>query len=346
MHSRFFKSLVSLLCLVTTVSAGSYYANDDPESCKVIGDVSMYGLGIRLGYYLQWAAAILSVYLAPELVKTLYVTFAGVSIASLACVFQNLRSGYFAALEFHIILLLTAFLSNSAFRWSPVATVVDQLNMSSPSTILTGPKSPKVRRSFWAAGSFLRLSSAMAMISVPYMYWRGNYIGHKEGCKVHIIVTIVAYTWTPNIYDPKWIIAIKVLGMIPALLGAVEIVLNMALIFYSALVRITGGEPDYSDTCEKITYTSIQLVTGGLIIGHVEGAVLGNQVDLSKGTLDSSGQLIPLLIGALTLLLVILSYLRWLAGQFAPIPSIAKAMDAMSTWLKGRILIQRWDKAV
>ena len=49
MHSRFFKSLVVLFCLVTTISAGSYYANDDPESCDVIGDVSMYGLGIRLG---------------------------------------------------------------------------------------------------------------------------------------------------------------------------------------------------------------------------------------------------------------------------------------------------------
>jgi hypothetical protein len=324
--------LAYLVCLITVASAGSYYANDDPESCDIIGDVSMYGLGIRLGYYLQWAAAILSVYLAPDLVKTIYVSFATISIASLVCVFENLRNGYFVALEFHIILLLTAFLSNSAFRWSPVAREVDGFNMDSRWTILTGPRSGKVKQSFWGAWSFLKLSSGVAFVCVPYMYWHGNYVGHKDGCKVHIVVTIIAYTWTPDVFDPKWIIAVKVLGVIAALLGVVEIVTSLMLLFNATLVRIIGVERGYSDTWDKLAYTFVQLATGGAIIGITEATVKMNRVDLSSGTLDSSGQLIPLLIGGLTLMLVILTYLRGLAQQMAAVPYMAKYTDAISSF--------------
>jgi hypothetical protein len=320
---------IAIAVLLGTTSAGSYYANDDPESCDLIGGVSMYGLGIRLGYYLQWFAAIISVYMAPDLVKTIYVTFAGISIASFACVFQNIRSGYFAALEFHIIILLTAFLSSSAFRWSPVAREVEEIQITKR-TFITGGQGGKVKRSFWAAWSFLNLSTGLAYIAVPYMYWHGNYVGHKEGCQVQIIVTIIFYTWHVDIFDSKWIIAIKVLGMIAALIGAALIFFSSKLLYYLAAIRFTGGERDYSDTCDKVTYTFMQLLTGGFIIGMVEATVAINHVDLSKATLDSSGQLIPLLIGAMTLLLVILSYLRRLAGQFSVLPAMVKYTENVS----------------
>lgn len=49
--------------------SGSHYTNIDLGSCGIIGDANISGLGVRLGYYLQFVAAVLCPYLAPHLLS-------------------------------------------------------------------------------------------------------------------------------------------------------------------------------------------------------------------------------------------------------------------------------------
>ncbi|KAH8771216.1 hypothetical protein F5882DRAFT_465435 [Hyaloscypha sp. PMI_1271] len=52
--------LVVLLAFFPSAAANTYFT-DEPDSCRIIGDVDVYGIGIRLGYYLQYIAAALYV---------------------------------------------------------------------------------------------------------------------------------------------------------------------------------------------------------------------------------------------------------------------------------------------
>ena len=56
---------VALAFVPAIVSATATYS-PDPHSCEIIGDSELYGIGIRIGSYLQWAAIFLAILLVPE----------------------------------------------------------------------------------------------------------------------------------------------------------------------------------------------------------------------------------------------------------------------------------------
>jgi len=313
---------VVLSTLFGTASAGSRYADDDPSSCEIIGDASLYGLGLRLGYYFQWVAVILAAYLAPGQIKNIYVSFAAFSLASIACVYGNAANGFFIAVEWHVILLLTFWLGYFAFKFTPVARVLEPMDSSPFLGVLGVIKTGPVRESHFGPHGFLGIVQVVYFFTVPWMYWKGNYVGHKEGCPVHFYVTIILYSWWVDIYDPKWIIAAKVFSILGVLLAAYLLFTSGVILLVAAVRRIIrDDEPDNPSKCLRATYTLSQLFCGAWIIGMVEATVKTNHVDLSKGTLDSSGQLIPLLIGAMSLLMVFVDFLRHTASAF-PRPAI------------------------
>lgn len=58
-------TFVALAFVPAIVSATTIYS-PDPHSCEIIGDPELYGIGIRIGSYLQWAAIFLAILLVPE----------------------------------------------------------------------------------------------------------------------------------------------------------------------------------------------------------------------------------------------------------------------------------------
>lgn len=56
---------VILASVLVIVDATTVYS-PDPHSCEIIGDTDLYGVGVRIGSYLQWAAIFLAILLAPE----------------------------------------------------------------------------------------------------------------------------------------------------------------------------------------------------------------------------------------------------------------------------------------
>lgn len=84
------------------IAATSYMA-----LCELAGNADMYGLGIRLGYYLQWYGGIFASLLAPEEVPNArFALGLFISATFLALVIQTVQDDLYAV-EIYIILLLT-----------------------------------------------------------------------------------------------------------------------------------------------------------------------------------------------------------------------------------------------
>ena len=77
--------------------------------CAIDGNTDMYGIGIRIGFYLQWYGAIFASWLAPSEVETLRFTItiyiAATFVALIAQVARDVEN--LDVVEVYIILLLT-----------------------------------------------------------------------------------------------------------------------------------------------------------------------------------------------------------------------------------------------
>lgn len=76
--------------------------------CKISGNNDMYGLGIRIGFYLQWYGAILARWIAPSEVKNLAFSL-DIFVAATFLALINLTFNDFNSLEpveTYIVLLL------------------------------------------------------------------------------------------------------------------------------------------------------------------------------------------------------------------------------------------------
>jgi hypothetical protein len=93
------------------------------QSCAFNGNSDMYGLGIRLGYYLQWFGSVLAAWIAPGEVEGLRITntlfVAATFLALLIQVGENQspEQGGLQTVEVYIVLLLTF---GSAFGLVPI----------------------------------------------------------------------------------------------------------------------------------------------------------------------------------------------------------------------------------
>ncbi|KAF5707582.1 hypothetical protein FMUND_11016 [Fusarium mundagurra] len=280
-----------------SVAAKTAYADDDPNSCKIIGDPNMYGLGIRIGLYLHYLAVVLAALLAPDQVKKICLTFCAIGFVSLAGVYRNASNGAFIALEWQIMLLLTLSLGWATFNFNPTARNVDLEDFRMWHCIIP-PSGGKLKRSYHGPFGILNLLFAIYLSSVAYMYWKGNYIGRKEGCEVKIFVWIFFYGFWVNLYNPKWVIFAKICGVAAVFLALMITVCAFAMLlgvgFFRILREEDGGRPSRWSigVC-----TAAQVYAGMWIILQVELTLKNNKVDLSQIPLHTTGQLIPLLMG-------------------------------------------------
>jgi hypothetical protein len=76
-------------------------------TCVLIGNSDMYGLGIRLGYYLQWLTTIAAAWIAPSEVPSLRLANFFFVSATLLALLVQVALGNPEAVEIYIILLFT-----------------------------------------------------------------------------------------------------------------------------------------------------------------------------------------------------------------------------------------------
>jgi hypothetical protein len=308
--------VVLLIGFPSTVLAGSRYANDDPKNCQIIGDTNIYGLGIRLAYYLQFTAAVLSPYLAPNQLSNICLSFGAITLASFAAVYENAVQGYFIAVDWHVTVMLTLGLGLATFFFNPglrEVTMPSRLasTVSSIYPVWTGGE---IKKSFYGPWGAMSLLIAMDFLTAPWMYWKGNYQANKDDCNVYFYLSIGAFAFWVNIYNRKWIIAIKVLSVLGTFLGGLSILYGSRLLLLAGRTRITKEEcTDTGSKWMRAVYSFVQLFVGGWTIALIEITLLRNDVDLSGTPITSSGQLIPLLMGALSLTNVFLTWFRYMA---------------------------------
>ncbi|KAH0543557.1 hypothetical protein FGG08_002118 [Glutinoglossum americanum] len=269
--SRTLIVIAFLLFSVQSALAKTYF-EDKPGSCKIFGDTDVYGIGIRLGYYLQWVAVLFATWIAPEQAKTARTAANIITVAVFANTFRGAQEGSLVAAEWWIVLWLTFVLS--------LLNIPDDWKRSSSSF--------GVMLILWC----------MITAAQPWLYFKGLDTGHKHGC----VVKVFFFTGI-NVYNHVWRTFWKVGSVVECLLGVTFFFTGIVVIIVGLFSVDESSEPESgaAKIASKLFLTFGQLVTGIITIVQVEMTIRVNSIDLSSVDLMSSGQLIPFLIGCLTI---------------------------------------------
>jgi hypothetical protein len=266
--------LVAILFIESIAPAAAYtvYA-PEPGSCRIIGDPDVYGIGIRLCYYLQWVATILASWIAPEQNSIARTSANTVTLGVLASNFRSAQHGSLIAVEWYIVLWMTFVLSATNL-----------------------PKRSEISGSFSLSVQLLLWS--VKLLAQPWVYFRAFNTGHKDGCSAFVFLFAKI-----NVYHNGW----RIFGKVASILGVVVVVgvfLPLAVYFFYAGVRskYEGDESFARPVIYQATTTTIlKLALGAISIAVIEMTIKVNSVDLSAGPLYSGGQLIPFVVGLVSI---------------------------------------------
>lgn len=262
---------------------------NDPKSCQIIGDSDIYGIGIRISFYLQWASLMLAIWLAPETTKNIRVSTNIVSVALFINVFRSVNSDSLVLLEFYLVSWMTIILLLVNIPWNR-ALIRESLVDTS---IMLG---------MWM----------IFMWAQVYIYSKGLHIGQRAGCAIWTWGDSTSYSSAyQNIYKN---VTLKLSGTIS---------IAFASTFYMAVAVIgmcvLGAKPATHSaryhskwsTIFRSILTIANAILGSISIVTVEKTIRRNHIDLSSAPLfKSSGQLIALVMGILSMITVIWAHIN------------------------------------
>ena len=264
-------SYVFLTCLssISTVSANTHYSFDpnDPNSCVVLGDPDVYGKGIRIGYYLQWAAVILAVWIAPSIANQ---ARSATNIITISVFINSFRGAH---VDKSLMIVEWYIVQQLAF-WLLVANIP-----------LSGPA---FKRHAGSVATTCLLYAAVGVFPV-WLYWFGLHQGAKPGCTPKVIFYAPIHA-----YSRGWVTFNKVNSVLACIFAAAMVVLAAAVL----LRPFVDGDEDQSDV--PAFKTGFLLFLGVVSIVHVELTIRFNHVRFPDSPIADSGQLVPLLIGIFT----------------------------------------------
>lgn len=265
--------LVLLLAFIAQSSANTQFSNVE-GSCHIYGDGDVYGKGIRISYYLQWASAIIGLWIAPQSANR---TRVATSVITFSVFINSIRG---AAVDNSLIIV----------EWYIAYYLVFWLLVFNLPTYGAAFKT--------SAGSLalILLNYVMVLSFLAWIYWRGTHYGYKEGCnpKVFLFTAI-------NAYNPHWILASKILNTmgLVAVLAAFIGAIVLLVVGLTKWIGETDSEPvPLKDRLPLVAiWTFLLLIEGGFSIAFVEKTIQVNHIDFPGASLTDSGQLIPFLIG-------------------------------------------------
>ena len=101
---HFSLALLIMLFLHATPSLQLTHYVDDPDSCDIIGDTDIYGIGVRISYYIAfWSGIIAMIFSHSSAIRDCRKGLNIISSAVFVTVIRNTLQGSFAVFEWYIV---------------------------------------------------------------------------------------------------------------------------------------------------------------------------------------------------------------------------------------------------
>ncbi|TKA81631.1 hypothetical protein B0A49_01265 [Cryomyces minteri] len=259
---------------------------------QLTGDADLYGIGVRLSFYLQYGAAFIAklMDLHDEL-KLLRRTMNVVALAVLVNAIISTVHGSFAVLEWYIVFNIAIVLPLPWFMPSFEVSTED----GKQAIEATNP----TKNNAINFGLYLMLHSVVSAMQ-PWLYFGLLHQGYREGCLVRIFV------YAPfSIYNPHWVAFGKTVSILGCLGILISLPLSLWTIVYGLRAGWNGGSPIGNIRRTGTLATVIKALFLGLLgissIIFTEKTIQLNNIDLSGSPLTSASQLIPFLVGLFSL---------------------------------------------
>jgi hypothetical protein len=286
----------SLFVVLTVFAPSAAAATTQTPSCSIHGDADVYGLGIRLSFYLQWIASLLQLFLCPEASTSTR----SAAVITVFAVFINTVRNLTADAETLV-----------AVEWSILYSIMVCLFGSS--TFLTKPMRDGLGST---GGSYTVLFALLAIYQImsPYVAFDAWEQGRQPGCGAKFI-----FFASIDAYSLGWTIFIKISWTISALgMGAYFLAFaGYTLTKWMAswgisiasvdkvVAKVDGWLDEYhdeSDDKDELWILRIGGVgLGAMGISFLEATIWKNNITFEDVHIADAGQLIPLLIGVFTL---------------------------------------------
>ncbi|CAM1504817.1 Fc.00g024080.m01.CDS01 [Cosmosporella sp. VM-42] len=224
--------------------------------CHIIPDTDLYGFGMRLAFYISFAAGVFGVLFGcVEEMRGPRLSFNALLLSLLVVLIRNTLRGSFALFEWYIVMGL-AFLSLPALVPIPGQEHLDdeqeehseQCNELQGENTEQGEKEKTLEEQVnelreeivkgWAKESkraflsdaiglgFLNLILGLFSSLLPWLHFTRASSGHKDGCPVPIVLF-----GTIDLYDAPWQYFLKISAILGVLLAAILVFWGVALIF-------------------------------------------------------------------------------------------------------------------
>ncbi|MCJ1453523.1 hypothetical protein MMC28_003870 [Mycoblastus sanguinarius] len=284
-HSIFAIIVLAASLLPAPVSAYTYYTSE-PGSCVIIGDTDLYGIGIRLGLYLQWLAIFLACLLSPPDAISSFIA----SNVLTSSIFIGFLSGDW---DRGIVIV----------EWFLVLHETSSLYAGLILLIVCCYGSLKNCQMMWLT---LSVSYGTVASVSPYILIVYGGKGRKEGC--HNPLDSVSPTMSAVV-----LCFVALLGLLLNFRPLVQRIarkVDASTLRFSKR-RIFGGRGLQSYRF-KLLSVIIAVVFGILFITRVENTLVRAEIDTSVANLKDTSQLIPFLSGLFNL--VYICYCGWDVG--------------------------------
>ena len=274
--------LILLLALCTPTSA----ITAQSPSCEIEGDPDIYGIGIRTGFYLQWAALVIILLFNPKDGDAHRTASAITTFAVYINTFRSMRQGSLVAIDFPLLWYLTS--SLTIFNW-PTSKVGFQKHGGSQAMVLI----------IWA----------MYYLAGPWVYFKGLQIGRQPGCDIKYFVFAPISIYAKGLLT--WFKITSVLGVITSLVFLGIAAFLVGLWFSSWGEDLEDEESDDSDNrALSQIFGFMQLSVGVFTIAFAEMDLKHNHITFPDTHITDSGQLIPFLLGLFTFGVAFVNALR------------------------------------
>lgn len=306
--SPFLSTLITILALITPSTQFTHY---EENSCTIIGDADVYGIGVRISYYLTFFSGITALAFANKsATDDAKKGNAVIGFAVLIILIRNATQGSLAIFEFEILFTMMFLLTGVTFI--PLAILGDYLTSAA-----------------------LFLVYGLYNMLLPWIFFTLKDQGRKDGCELKAF--LFAYF---NFYNIHWVGFLKFTAVVGCISGCYITLFSLGVgirEIYKAMFSSTeddeedgvgaegkgkgkekgkggegktegGGEKTAGegrgegddDEDDEIAYTvfaCIALPVGIVSIVFTEKMISGNDIDLSDSTLISTSQLIPFIVG-------------------------------------------------